>query len=125
MADKQKGLPLPEVPMDPMDLYTLEPDKDLIPAASEKNDEEIKGEEVPVAIKEEAEEDKIKEDKPERFKTSVELTPETLDLIGALKREYRRKEKKHLPLWLILDKAVKLYAAQQLRNTEIPNSVFR
>jgi hypothetical protein len=95
MADKQKGLQRPQAPVD---LYTLQPEEELVPEVTEKI----------------AEENDIEEELPERFKTSVELTPESLDLIDQLKTKYRRENNKHLPLWRILDEAVKQYASQKL-----------
>ena len=98
MADKQKGLQRPQAPVD---LFTLQPEEDLLPEA-------VKEKVVPAVTEEEL---------PERFKTSVELTPDVLELVDQLKGQYRRKNNKHLPLWKILDEAVKLYAAQELHNT--------
>lgn len=95
MADKQKGLQRPQAPVD---LFTLQPEEELVP--------EVK--------KEKAETDTAEEELSERFKTSVELTPEALDLIDQLKTQYRRENNRHLPLWRILDEAVKVYAAQKL-----------
>ncbi len=104
MADKQKGLQRPPAPDD---LFTLQPEEDTLPEAA--------NEKVVSAVTE--------EELPERFKTSVELTPEALELIDQLKTKYRRENNKHLPLWRILDEAVKQYASQRLqmpkyRNTE-------
>ena len=98
MADKQKGLQRPQAPVD---LYTLQPEEELVPEVTETI----------------VEENDAEEELPERFKTSVELTPEALDLIDQLKTKYRRENNKHLPLWRILDEAVKLYASQELQNT--------
>lgn len=95
MADKQKGLQRPQAPVD---LFTLQPEEELVP--------DVK--------KEKAETDAAEEESSERFKTSVELTPEALDLIDQLKTQYRRENNRHLPLWRILDEAVKVYALQKL-----------
>jgi hypothetical protein len=95
MADKQKGLQRPQAPVD---LFTLQPEEELVPEAK----------------KEKAETDAAEEEPSERFKTSVELTPEALDLIDQLKTQYRRENNRHLPLWRILDEAVKVYASQKL-----------
>ena len=89
MANKQTGLQRARAPVD---LFTLQPEEELVPAAASKK---------PVSA-----------ESSKRFKTSVELTPETLDLIDLIKTEYRRKHQKHLALWRILDEAVKLYASQ-------------
>ena len=98
MADKQKGLRRPQAPVD---LFTLRPEEEL----------------VPEIVEEQAEEDKAEEKRPGRFKTSVELTSEALDLVTRLKAEYRQQHQKHLALWRILDEAVKMYAAQKIKNT--------
>jgi len=95
MADKQKGLKRPQAPVD---LFTLQPEEELVPEAIEEELEE---------------DDKLVELRPRRFKTSVELTPEALDLIAQLKTEYRREHQKHLALWRILDEAIKLYASKK------------
>ena len=95
MADKQKGLQRPQAPVD---LFTLQPEEELVPEVAEKLTKDTDtGEKL-----------------QQRFKTSVELTPEALDLIDQLKTKYRRENNKHLPLWRILDEAVKQYAAQKL-----------
>jgi hypothetical protein len=98
MADKQKGLQRPQAPVD---LFTLQPEEELVPEVT----------------KEEVEANTTEEEPPERFKTSVEITPEALELIDKLKMQYRRENNKHLPLWRILDEAVKLYASRELQNT--------
>ena len=97
MAGKQKGLQRPQAPVD---LFTLQPEEDLLPEAAK---EKV----VPAVTEEEL---------PERFKTSVELTPDVLELVAQLKGQYRRKNNKHMPLWRILDEAVRLYASQELQN---------
>lgn len=50
----------------------------------------------------------------ERIKTSVELTPETLELIDQIKAQYRREHHRHLPMWRILDEAVRELAQKGL-----------
>lgn len=50
----------------------------------------------------------------ERIKTSVELTPETLELIDQIKAQYRREHHRHLPMWVVLDEAVKELASKRL-----------
>jgi len=51
----------------------------------------------------------------ERIKTSVELLPETIDLIEQIKSQHRREHHQHLPMWKILDKAVRDLAERRLK----------
>lgn len=50
----------------------------------------------------------------ERIKTSVELLPETLELIDQIKAQHRREHRRLLPMWKILDEAVRELARQWL-----------
>jgi len=51
----------------------------------------------------------------ERIKTSVELLPETIDLIEQIKSQHRRQHRRHLPMWKILDDAVQELAKRRLK----------
>jgi len=50
----------------------------------------------------------------ERIKTSVELLPETIELIDRIKSQHRREHRRHLPMWKILDEAVREFAERRL-----------
>jgi len=50
----------------------------------------------------------------ERIKTSVEMLPETIELIGQIKSQHRREHRQHLPMWKILDEAVREFAERRL-----------
>lgn len=51
----------------------------------------------------------------ERIKTSIELLPETVELIDRIKSQHRREHHRHLPMWRILDEAVREFAERQLK----------
>jgi len=51
----------------------------------------------------------------ERIKTSIELLPETIELIDRIKSQHRREHHRHLPMWRILDEAVREFAERQLK----------
>ena len=51
----------------------------------------------------------------ERIKTSVELLPETIELIDQIKSQHRREYRRHLPMWKILDEAVRELAQRRLK----------
>jgi len=51
----------------------------------------------------------------ERIKTSVELLPETIELIDQIKSQHRRNHHRHLPMWKILDEAVRELAERRLK----------
>jgi len=51
----------------------------------------------------------------ERIKTSVELLPETIELIDRIKSQHRRDHRRHLPMWKILDEAVREFAERRLK----------
>jgi hypothetical protein len=130
MTDTKKGLPRPRPPVD---LFTLQPEEDLIPEATEKQETEVEttSSERDVPVSETSQQQEVAneagkdEELPQRYKTSVELTPEALELISQLKAQHRIEHRRHLALWRILDEAVKLYARQELENTELPISVNR
>ena len=50
----------------------------------------------------------------ERIKTSVELLPETIELIDQIKSQHRREHHRLLPMWKILDEAVRELAKKTL-----------
>jgi len=109
--DKKRGL---QRAQPPIDLFTLKPEPDLIAEASD-----FKG----ALVAREASRTKPKTTPPqhndparsERVKTSVEFLPETLDLIEQMKSHYRRKQRKHLPVWKILDEAIRDLADRRLK----------
>jgi len=49
-----------------------------------------------------------------RIKTSVELLPETIELIDRIKSQHRLEHHRHLPMWKILDEAVREFADRRL-----------
>lgn len=51
----------------------------------------------------------------ERIKTSVDLLPETIELIDQIKSQHRRQHHRLLPMWKILDDAVREFAERQLK----------
>ena len=51
----------------------------------------------------------------ERIKTSVELLPETIELIDRIKSQHRREHHRLLPMWKILDEAVRELAQRRLK----------
>jgi len=51
----------------------------------------------------------------ERIKTSVELLPETIELIDRIKSQHRREHRRHFPMWKILDEAVREFAERRLK----------
>jgi hypothetical protein len=53
------------------------------------------------------------ETKVQRVKLTARITLPAYDAIFELQRQHRRKTGKHLPLWKVLDAAVRTYAHQQ------------
>lgn len=51
----------------------------------------------------------------ERIKTSVDLLPETIELIDQIKSQHRREHRRLLPMWKILDEAVREFAERRLK----------
>ena len=120
MPDEKRGLKRPKAPVD---LFTLQPEPDLVPGTEEL--------ETPPASKPRKRskpratsakrrspsktESSIGLPRAERIKTSVELLPETIDLIEQIKSQHRREHRRHLPMWKILDEAVRQLAERMLK----------
>jgi hypothetical protein len=50
----------------------------------------------------------------DRIKTTVELLPETLELIDRIKSQHRREHHKYLSMWRVVDEAVRDLAKRRL-----------
>jgi hypothetical protein len=129
MADEKRGLPRPKAPVD---LFTLQPEPDLVtetvadaPAAAERTRPSAAR---PRAPRQQRPPKRIPArpavvPRAARIKTSVELLPETLELIDQVKAQYRREFRRHLPVWKLLDDAVRELARSRLKNTDFGKSV--
>ena len=111
--DEKGGLKRPQAPVD---LFTLEPETGLAPPAKKKP-AKAKAKRTtsrrrkPSAKKKAAKAQTVQKiSRDERIKTSVELLPDTFDLMQTIQRQYRRENRRHLPLWRLLDQAVTLLA---------------
>jgi len=123
MPDEKRGLKRPKAPVD---IFTLQPEPDLVPGT-----EEVEATSVPKPMKRSkaratstrrrspkqskgAAGKKSAAPRAERIKTSVELLPETIDLIEQIKSQHRREHRRHFPMWKILDEAVRELAKRRL-----------
>jgi len=120
MPDEKRGLKRPKAPVD---LFTLQPEPDLVPGTEEA--------ETPTAPKprkrSKSRATSTKRRSPsktesstglsraERIKTSVELLPETINLIEQIKSQHRREHRRHFPMWKILDEAIREFAERRLK----------
>lgn len=111
--DDKGGLKRPQATID---LFTLEPETDLATAvkkkpATAKAQPATSRRRKPSAKKKAAKaKSGQKVPREERIKTSVELLPDTLDLMQTIQAQYRRENHRHLPLWRLLDQAVSVLA---------------
>jgi hypothetical protein len=123
MPDKKRGLKRPEAPVD---LFTLQPEPELMPGAREPETQPVTELTKPKQRKPAAKKSTQPKAKPAveekkaivkipRIKTSVELLPETIELIEEIKSQHRRQHRRLLPMWKILDEAVRELAAQKLK----------
>ena len=109
--DNKRGL---QRAQPPVDLFALKPEPELIEEAPDFQ----RALAARKATKTKPKTTPPQHNKParsERIKTSVEFLPETLDLIEQMKSHYRRERHKHLPVWKILDEAIRDLAARRLK----------
>ena len=109
--DKKRGL---QRAQPPIDLFTLKPEPDLIAKASDSQRASVARKATRTKPKTTPPQHK-NPTQSERVKTSVEFLPETLDLIEQMKSHYRREQRKHLPVWKILDEAIRDLADRRLK----------
>lgn len=122
MADEKRGLPRPKAPVD---LFTLQPEPELV---AEIDQAEATAPPKPARApavrsgsrgQQSRTRDKARQQaavpRAERIKTSVELLPETLERIDQLKAQYRREHRRHLPVWKLMDEAIRELAARRLK----------
>ena len=109
--DKKRGLQRAQAPVD---LFTLKPEPELIARASDSQRPPV-ARKAPRTKPKPTPPPRNSAARPERVKTSVEFLPETIDLIEQMKSHYRREHRKHLPVWKILDEAIRDLADRRLK----------
>ena len=108
MTDNKSGL---HRPAPPVDLFTLEPEPELVAEGVGDPESPSAADSGKDATPERKQRSKAKKkttaSKPvERIKTTVELEPETLDLISDLQSQHKRQTHRHLPMWKIIKNAI-------------------
>ena len=111
--DDKGGLKRPQTHVD---LFTLEPETDLATSVKKKPTA-AKAKKATSRRRTPSTKKRSAKAKPgqkvpreERIKTSVELLPDTLELMEKIQAQYRRENRRHLPLWRLLDQAVTVLA---------------
>ena len=116
--DDKGGLKRPQAPVD---LFTLESETDLETVVKKKpataKAKPATSRRRKLSAKKKAAKAQTDQEVPreERIKTSVELLPDTLDLMQTIQAQYRREKHKHLPLWRLLDQAVSVLAERGVK----------